>query len=92
MERRKRVVADDERLRRGLMHIPVGVFGAWLMERDKHSGWAFWLSFWGYELVEQRRIGDGADIDILGANAGWAAYKLGKAVWNGCRKSRNKGI
>jgi len=74
-------ITDKERLRRCVMHVPVGVFGAWLMDKDKHSGWAFLASFWGYEVIEQIAIDDDAYVDIIGSNVGWAAYKIGKAVW-----------
>ena len=63
---------------RCLMHIPVGIFNAWLFIWGAHIGWAFLMVFMVYELNEDWRIKDNAYIDIIGWLWGFAAFVIAR--------------
>ena len=59
-------------MKRLLLHVPVGIFNAWLFTVLVHFGWAFLLLFVVYELNEDKRIKDSAYKDIIGWLYGFA--------------------
>jgi len=55
-----------DKVRRAGIHIPVGVFAAWVMQHSPVLGFTFSISFIAYEIVQDWRTGDRSFKDILG--------------------------
>lgn len=73
-------VSPGRRVLRGLLHVPVGAFGAWLFERDAPAAKTFAAAFTFYEYIEDKAISDHAYVDYIGWLVGFAGYKLARSV------------
>lgn len=69
-----------KRVYRCVLHIPVGLFNAWLIGVCAPAGVLFAVRFIIYEVNQDWRLSDHAYADLMGDMVGFAAYFIIQAL------------